>query len=493
MSNKGKAGIRDLDQEPDTIALVPEDPEFVVIGTYSLTNGNPDSGSSSRKGSLQVVPFSEPVRSQPDVHFSLERLDFPFGIYDVHFHPQYRDLLGAATSAGHVQFYFLSRCYNAVKASMEFTFISLGEALVEEPDEDDGPLPIVTQFQFIHPEQQVQSLGDQHQRSVILAATTQFGSTKLLKTTLPYPVRTIPDDLSSKHDFSQDAPKSVRTQLLQIHQQSFDLEAWTTLPIIYWKSSKQVEPDVLVLSGGDDSQLLMSHLHLPSSVLEDTDIDTIDVNFLLTLKRTHQAGAVSICGLGPVQPSSRYQAEVESGSYACQWFILTGSYDETLRLFILNVNHSDQDLAEPGPPTLSFVLQAELALGGGVWRIKLLDSYENPAPLQPDAAISTDYILLIAGHTSGAHIVRLTITESVSAHDERKCEFKIEKSFTEGHDSLVYAVEARSGAPVRGSVSNQFSHEVKWEIMSTSFYDKRVCNWKWTDPRPHESGKVQAK
>ncbi|KAJ9663373.1 hypothetical protein H2198_000890 [Neophaeococcomyces mojaviensis] len=499
MSGQNGFSSRSLDQEPDTIAAIPRDSDFIVIGTYSLVNESQGSGTSSRKGSLQVVPFSASTQLQPHTNISLERLDFSFGVYDIHFHPRYPDLLGVATSDARILFYFLSRRHEDMNSSKGYAFIKLGAVLVEGPDESSGQLSIITQFQFLDWHMQVTEdttgSGRDNQRDILLAATTQSGNTKLLKVTVPYPTHTPSSDFGIEHALPQDTPNSSGAQILEVHKQSFDLEAWTVLPISYKNVTKQSYQHLLLLSGGDDSHLIISHLRLPYLRSSEIDLDMFDTNLLLTVKKAHQAGVVSICNLGPVQPLSWNQPHPENNSCARQWLILTGSYDETLRLFILGINHTDQDLPEPMLSTRSFRLQAELNLGGGVWRIKLLDCYPTQvsSPLNASSSINgsrvtaIDYILLIAGHTSGAHIVRLTITEPTTFNDELKCEFRIEKSFTEGHESLVYAVEARHAVPLGETDNGQTDNARRWEIISASFYDKKVCNWEWMDDRFNDS------
>jgi len=133
---------------------------------------------------------------------------------------------------------------------------------------------------------------------------------------------------------------------------------------------------------------------------------------------------------------------------------LTGSYDEHLRLFLLPSpsSHSRN-------PTLEHI--GTIHLEGGVWRIILLDTYTTEA-------FVTNYLLLIAGHTAGAFIVRLTCKRGF--YNDWEYVFEVEKQVTE-HESLVYAVAAKRDELVRG----------KWDVISTSFYDKKICNWDWID------------
>ena len=137
-------------------------------------------------------------------------------------------------------------------------------------------------------------------------------------------------------------------------------------------------------------------------------------------------------------------------------FILTGSYDEHIRIFLLRPSD--------GTPW-RFDLLSEFKMPGSVWRIQLLDRYTDSAGVH--------FVLLIAGHTAGAFIVRMKSWIVAGGNAGRtghwRFEWKIEKTFAE-HASFVYAVAARKNPDVG-----------QWDVVSTSFYDQKVCNWNWLD------------
>lgn len=450
---------RSLDQEPDTIVVVPAFPMFVVIGTYSLvptpeTEEGEDSNqsTSNRIGSLQILPF---LSREPDLEsvasISLGREDFTFGIYDTQFHPRHESLLGVATSNGEILFFdvLLQDSYSGSPYHMGFS--GLGKVLVEEPDSDDEKRSIITSFHFLDVPGQNLASSDSDQYTVFLIATTQLGNTKLVQAA-------IPRDANHVRDL-----RTVESQIIDIHKQSMDLEAWTILPIFTSPST------LFVLSGGDDSQLLVSSIEIPFDKYvraSDLYLDLHEPIKRLTEKRIHEAGVVHICNLGPHPVHLSQAVQTNDNAEFTQYLILTGSYDENLRLFLFSPASSNR-------PMTMLSLLSDLNLGGGVWRITLLDTYDAVARQ------ARDYILLVAAHTAGACIVRLSCVQAEG--DTWKHEIKVEKWFTEGHESLVYAVAAKKAVPLSDPVS--IWDNKTWDIISTSFYDKKVCDWEWVDEK----------
>jgi len=441
---EGKGRI--LDQEPDCIVVVPDHPDFVVIGTYSLVESDQNQVSNERKGSLQILPFF--TNNNNGHHVELDRQDFPFGIYDIHFHPKYKDMLGVATSDAEIHFFSVTARHTAEENKLSrLQFVYHGHIPIEAPHPSDGHLAIVTQFHFI--EQDLRPLSrDFH---VLLIATTQFGNTKIVKTTLP------------ARSTDPEPGHSIPFQHVLVHKQSFDLEAWATLPL-----TGTTTEQLLILSGGDDSQLIISSvasLQLTGPTNAEIDLEMLTTTNLHIDRRTHEAGVVSICSLGVCPPSPQDPSPSAVPSPASkETLILTGSYDENLRLFLLT--HSSSDY-----PPVALKLLTELKLNGGVWRIELLDQYLTSTDSE---GIIHNYILLLAGHTAGAFIIRLSCKISEDKAADWQYDFTIEKHFTD-HESLVYAVDAKH-------TGNSEPHR-KWDIISTSFYDKRVCNWEWVDEK----------
>ena len=129
------------------------------------------------------------------------------------------------------------------------------------------------------------------------------------------------------------------------------LEAWT----VAWTTSEGYDFRPELYSGGDDSALCRHDL----SFWPVSDIDNFpsDINheyeFQGTLRdrKTHMAGVTAILPLQPI--------------FHGEQLLLTGSYDEYLRLLL------------PIDGSSTPKLMAERRLGGGVWRLEILE-YDEP-------------------------------------------------------------------------------------------------------------------
>ncbi|KAK3305517.1 uncharacterized protein B0T15DRAFT_485120 [Chaetomium strumarium] len=125
--------------------------------------------------------------------------------------------------------------------------------------------------------------------------------------------------------------------------------------------------------------------------------------------------------------------------------IVTGSYDEHIRLFSVPPFGKPRGLAES-------------SLGGGVWRLKLIDLGNKP---------NQDYTwkarILASCMHAGARIVELLRTA------DGEYQFKVVGRFEE-HKSMNYGSDCQPGT--KGELT----------IVSTSFYDKLLCLWRIPGP-----------
>lgn len=419
--------LRLVDQEPDCIAIVPEHPDYVIFGTYSLIEGNESATSAEqrRKGSLQIIPFDKTNSYNVD----LTRLDFDFGIYDLQLHPTWQNELGIATSHGEIWFYSIEARYDKEHGYLRSLELRLNWRLPIEPRHPDtNQLPIITQFQFL-------DMGEK--TTPLLAATSSFGKTRLVKA----PV--------NGHN-----PSLEQNQLVHSHREK--MEAWATATVID-KDNKRI----FILSGGDDARLIISSVYVPTLADTDAKIDIMGLNPVRTLtdRSSHGAGIVSICNIG--RHPMLAAGHTSKWAKASGTLILTGSYDEHMRLFLLKPPKAN------GIWTSSaFENLCELNLGSAVWRIIRLDHYAS------NEGNEHRYILLIGGHLGGALLVSLGICRDALRDSDWEYDLHIEKHFGgHGHESLVYAVAGKQDTVV----------PKRWNLISASFYDKKVCNWTWLD------------
>ena len=209
--------------------------------------------------------------------------------------------------------------------------------------------------------------------------------------------------------------------------QAHDLEAW----YVTWDESS---PSIL-FSGGDDSALCVhasvsdnprgDKIHLERS----HDQVEIQITRLSKNSKIHGAGVTAVLPLGK--------------SEAGETMIATGSYDERLRLLTCN-NQSGK-----------YQLEAQAQMGGGVWRISLID---RPTQIARD---STFRILASCMH-AGPRIVELHLSP------EGDWLMKILARFS-GHESMNYA---------SGVLRDE---EPGMNIVSGSFYDQKLCLWRFEE------------
>ncbi|KAF2851569.1 WD-40 repeat-containing protein-like protein [Plenodomus tracheiphilus IPT5] len=199
-----------------------------------------------------------------------------------------------------------------------------------------------------------------------------------------------------------------------------DLEAWT-LAFLSDGSG--------ILSGGDDSTLRFAELTEGT----ETSVPWSD-------KKVHGAGVTAIL---PVHLD-------DEGA-----LIITGSYDDHIRL--LHVSKAGRRS-----------VLAETNLGGGVWRLKLLDrnpklpahhGVEKWRSEPPPEAI----LILVSCMHAGARIIRL-----IKSGEGEKWVFEVLANFME-HESMNYGSDSQPN--LNGAGERTF--------ISTSFYDRRLCLWRY--------------
>lgn len=193
-----------------------------------------------------------------------------------------------------------------------------------------------------------------------------------------------------------------------------DLEAWT---LAFQKDGAGV------YSGGDDSVLNFC------PITSGTDDSTYRAPW--ADRKIHQAGVTAIL---PLQTRSD------------KHLVLTGSYDDHIRLLEI-------------PPIGRRRVMAEMNLGGGVWRIKVISRSSSVTSESGDA--SEDITMLVSCMYAGARIVRLSRT------GEEDWEFDVLAKF-EKHESMNYGSDCQP----------QMTEDGRHTFVTTSFYDRLLCLWR---------------
>ncbi|KAK4992907.1 hypothetical protein LTR50_000813 [Elasticomyces elasticus] len=206
------------------------------------------------------------------------------------------------------------------------------------------------------------------------------------------------------------------------------LEAWTM--------AYSMTPHGGIFSGGDDAVLQFW-------TSEDVEGSMVDVSW--KDRRIHSAGVTAILPL--------------TGN-----IVVTGSYDDRIR--VIRAPHRGRR-----------EVLAELNLGGGVWRIKLMkavgdgegtERYENGTrnnegtdSVETPCREVARYTLLASCMHAGTRIVVLTHLADDSWTADVLARF-------EEHGSMNYGSDFRPGVPADSPQT----------IVSTSFYDRLLCLWK---------------
>ncbi|THV78770.1 WD40 repeat-like protein, partial [Aureobasidium pullulans] len=174
-----------------------------------------------------------------------------------------------------------------------------------------------------------------------------------------------------------------------------------------------------IYSGGDDAALRFSGL--PASLTSDDEAEEYLPSW--QDRRSHQAGVTAILPLSS-EPN----------------ILITGSYDDNIRVLHAPLQGRKQVLAEEN-------------LEGGVWRLKMLRT-------EIDAG---KYTVLASCMHAGARIVEVKKDEGGEWTIEVLAKF-------EEHKSMNYGSDVQPGSENGGEQT----------IISTSFYDKLLCLWRFT-------------
>lgn len=197
-----------------------------------------------------------------------------------------------------------------------------------------------------------------------------------------------------------------------------ELEAWT---LCFSQTGKEV------YSGGDDATLRYSTL-APASTSVSEEEEKGEEDFLPTQwqdRRAHTAGVTAILPLANEKD-----------------ILITGSYDDNIRVLSCPTIGRKQVLCEEN-------------LEGGVWRLKLLTS----------APQDGKYTILASCMHAGARIVEVT------KHENGEWSIEVLARFEE-HKSMNYGSDVQPGSAAGGEQT----------IISTSFYDKLLCLWRFELP-----------
>jgi diphthine methyl ester acylhydrolase len=449
---------RIIRQPPSCIESCPAYPWIFLIGTYKLDDSqdssrNEETTSQSRSGRVEAYQIKKKFLSSSfGISQCIEKYDFPdCAVLDLHFCPQDVTLFAVCTSTSQMFFFRL--------VNFEHN----------------------TQGQPIHPLiLEVGSL-DISADHTILATSFAWD---------PHPVTADPNNMSFAVTFSSGEVKlfGVKQHMKPKNQYDFRimyeasidpghmLEAWT---VVFADLSSFEENGRTLLTGGDDS-ILAFH-----SIQSDSDSGKWRATQLFQDRKSHTAGVTAIL---PIFDTNQTLPTIR--------VFVTGSYDEHLRVFTLE---------ESLPQKRKIV--ADIPLGGGVWRLRKMAD----CPEEEDQGFLVSSVLLLACCMhAGIRIVRIIrrISQNMS-QDSCRWEIDVIGKFTERHDSMCYAADSVDGrklvtdndeedSATRALASRKRSGQLDhgdepprdFIVVSTSFYDKKICVWNFHNDEMMEISKM---
>ncbi|KAK3936898.1 hypothetical protein QBC46DRAFT_295369 [Diplogelasinospora grovesii] len=398
----------ELDLPPSCVEFCSAHPSYFLVGTYNLQKGEADASASSADASedeeVSEAAASKTAQSRDgsiivfrlsdDTLERVQTVPQPSALLDLHFNPNAgkQDICGVVSSTATLAIFKLS------------------------PHESQ-PLKHLNTFALeTAAEGEVLFLSLCWHPTIdnMVAITTSTGHVHLVSLGASY----------ESWEF-QEQPALTHT-----------LETWTCAisPPMPSEEPGQVGNTFLLYSGGDDSALRCKMFSCDRSDGESGKL-VVDLDYLDRKLSSHDAGVTAILPLpglnGETVPT----------------LVVTGSYDDHIRLFQMPTAVLT---GGPGRPEKL----AEENLGGGVWRLKLIDLDGVPTP---DRAWRAR--LLVSCMHAGARVVDL-----IEAPDG-ECRFEVIGRFEE-HKSMNYGSDFQPG-PGDGLT-----------IISTSFYDKLLCLWK---------------
>ena len=205
------------------------------------------------------------------------------------------------------------------------------------------------------------------------------------------------------------------------------LEAWC---IAFSPASEGNRSQVTAYCGGDDSMLRYISCGWDESDLESPCQAPFSP---VTIKGTHEAGVTAILPL-PLLVGDRGRV------------VVTGSYDDHLRVFVIHDLHETYGLKR-----VQLVLDENL--GGGVWRLDLVDIHNQEG--------TTTIRILASCMHAGSMIVEIKTQGGQNWACDVLARFEEHKSMNYGSDFV---------RPLEG-------HGL--QCASTSFYDKLLCIWEY--------------
>lgn len=381
----------------------------------------------------------------------IQTILLPHAVFDLHFSPRHPDIFSIATSSASVTLYRVEQSHKPTTSSDESGSTSTASHPQIVPLQtifvnEDHTIPVLylswlpQNLQIPPREGSVSKLTDAFAVSFSDGSVSLFfignetQSTKA-QTSCYGPVRvSAPEIKLSTHG-------AIEVWYLAFH-------CPTGSPSDHAESS----PQLLLFSGDDFGSLRVHELLLNNESYGGDGSPAADGDageFLLESSTNTDRGKYHTAGITAILPLFND----ETGT-----FIITGSYDEYIRVIHRGTK---------------WEALAEKRLGGGVWRLQLLDDFgqaSSSEDVHDDEQKIHNYFVLASCMHGGARIVKISYSPSSNTSDEilpPTWDIQILYEFTE-HKSMNYASGVFKG--------NQDDNDLL--CISSSFYDRRVSLWK---------------
>jgi diphthamide biosynthesis protein 7 len=348
----------------------------------------------------------------------IKRIDTDSAILDLHF---MRDSLTfvVVSSTGTISFYRLTLEKNVTPQPRSQTLADIELIATNCPFRGESPL--ILSFDFYRPDAKSLKL-DSNIPQPLLLLTTSLGHVWLIRVA---------------HDFQDLEVLNYGNPIIK--------HGDNTWCCIFAQFNT-------VFSGGDDSKVRLAYLDSPLSPALGKNVFTEPLTEAQSVLSGHEAGVTAILELPcPESPDG--------------FVLLTGSFDDHVRVY---ATHYHPYLAPDKPPKTL----AKLKIGDGVWRLKFLN--EPPLPEDSmaeinDSVTKVKYRILASCMRKGARILEIVRSSSGEWTIDVLAKYC-------NHQSMNYASDVQ---PV--STKSALEQDQKRICVTTSFYDKSLCIWKW-DP-----------
>ncbi|OKL56853.1 hypothetical protein UA08_08003 [Talaromyces atroroseus] len=434
-----------LDQPPSCLEFCPQDPDYFVIGTYLLHEEKPEQQQSGREnasststvkqtktGTLQLwhLNATTPQLQEKQV------VTLSHAVFDLHFHPRQSTLLGIAGSDGTVSLYSISCSHHDSSNYPHIQHIWTRSV----HDEDPGSIPSLYLTWF--PKSWFPTTSSYPDG---FAVTFADGRTSVFSTPLPAAAAQQGKERNGEGG-QHDIAKGNGLDLIETQFEAPNgvaIEAWFVALASYTEEEaatddSSIKSSSFIFTGDDFGSLNIRKFCAPDEEGDDgtsSDLSLEDCMISDTSDRArhHTAGVTAILPL----PIMNMVANAP--------ILLTGSYDEYIRVYHANSRRG--------------TVLAESRLGGGVWRLQVIDTEEADAG-------EINFLVLASCMHAGTRVVKVTWKRR-QATEIGDWDIQVLAQFTE-HESMNYASGFWKG--------NRSTSDMV--CVSTSFYDKRLCLWK---------------